>query len=222
MKITGSKAYVFFGGFDAAAVISGAGAQTEAGKWYRILEKGEGSDLPLERGFPFRAPAAGNGQITLVMGDRIAPLDPARFCKTSANINAEEGTVEAGDDCDPGATILDGIVKFSGSLAGFFRYDDETNQFDDVTDGILNRFFDVVNDDAAGIYEYKKSKNDAAYLLCCLNSGAAIGQTENWAYLPVIISSAGINLGNSDVQNKDLSWTKGEGPAVIYKRARTE
>ena len=218
MKLTGAKAWVFIDSFDREKVIGydGVPVLTEAGKWYLIMDKGETSDLPLEKGFPFRAPSGGV-QISLQEGDRIYPLDPKRFCKTSANISAEEGTVDAGDDCDPGATILDGIRQYSGSLAGFFRFDDETGNFDDVTNEIVGRFFDIVDDDGSGRYELNPSANEKTFLLCCLNSNAAAGQTENWVFMPIIISSMGVSLGNSDVQNKDLSWTKGEGPAVVYR-----
>ncbi|MDR2923443.1 MAG: hypothetical protein LBU85_08905 [Treponema sp.] len=224
MKITGSKAWVFFDSFNADRVISytgGAPVSTEAEKWYRVMEKGEGSDLPFGVGFPFKSPKEGAEQIALVAGDSIYPLDPTRFCKTSASLSAEQGTVDVGDDCDPGATILDGVINVTGSLAGFFRYNDETGDFDSVTDDVVNRFFDVAEDDGAGIYALTKRTDDPTYILCCLNSNAAVGQLEPWLFVPVNISSMSMNLGNTDVQNKDLSWTKGEGPAVIYKRVKT-
>jgi len=223
MKLTGLKAWVFFGSFDKEKVITctgGAPVLTEAEKWYRVMNKGAGSSLPLETGFPFKAPP-GAGQIALVAEDSVYPLDPARFCKTSASLSAEQGTVEVGDDCDPGATILDGVVNYSGSLAGLFRYNDETGDFDAVTDEILNRFFDVVEDDGGGVYLYRPLRDEPAYILCCLNSNAEAGQVENWIFMPIIISSMSMNLGNTDAQNKDLSWSKGEGPAVIYKRVKT-
>jgi hypothetical protein len=217
MKITGSKAWVFFDSFDETKVLTNGA--TEAKKWYVIIEKGEGSRLPFAKGFPFRAPD--DEQITLVSGDRVYPLDPTRFCKTSASFSAEQGSVDVGDDCDPGATILDGIVATSGSLAGLFRYDDQTGEFDAVTDEIVNRFFDIAEDDAHGIYELIPRSDTPTYLLCCLNSNAAVGQIENWLYVPINISSMSMSLGNTDAQNKDLSWSKGEGPAVVYKRVKT-
>jgi hypothetical protein len=223
MKLTGLRAWVFFESFDETKVITCTGGlvSTEAEKWYRVMEKGQGSKLPLEAGFPFRSPKQGAEQIKLVAGDVIYPLDPERFCKTSASLSAEQGTVDVGDDCDPGATILDGIPNVSGSLAGLFRYDDKTGEFDAVTADILNRFFDSVKDDGAGIYRHETRKDEPAYMLCCLNSNVEIGQKENWLFIPITISSMSMNLGNTDVQNKDLSWSKGEGPAVTYERVRT-
>jgi hypothetical protein len=220
MKLTGAQASVFIDSFDETKIITGGSvAQTEANKWYRIMEKGEGSDLPLKIGCLFLSPTAGD-QISLVPGDSIYPLDPSRFCKTSASFSAEQGTVDVGDDCDPGATILDGIVNITGSLAGFFRYDNATGDFDNVTDEILNRFFDITEDDGRGIYELRQRVDAEIYLLCLLNSGASEGQTENWIYAPIILPSMSMSLGNTDAQNRDLSFSKGEGPSGIYKRLK--
>jgi hypothetical protein len=222
MKITGAKAWVFFDSFDKDKIISGgAGVTTKAEEWYLIIDKGEGSQLKLPKGFPVRAPK-GDAQIALVQGDRIFPLDPKRFCKTSVSLQVEQGTVDVGDDCDPGATIPDGIFNISGSLAGLFRFDNETMEFDNVTSDIMNKFFDVIEDDTSGMYRYTPRDDEAVYLLCCLNSNAKVGQIENWIFVPIVLSSFSLNLGNTDAQSKDLSWSKGEGAAVIYKRPRTE
>ena len=211
---------VFFDSFDHEKTVSGPGRETEAGTWYRIMAKGENSNLPLPEGFVIHSPAGGE-QIELAAGDMLYPLDPQRFCKTSASLSAEQGAIEAGDDCDPGASILDGIVKVSGSVAGFFRYNDATGEFDSVTDEIVSRFFDTVQDDGEGGYGLTPYDETPAFLLVCLNSNAKIGQTENWLFLPVVFSSFSMNFGITDAQNKDLSWTKGEGPALIYKKTRT-
>jgi hypothetical protein len=221
MKLTGSKAICFFDTFDESKAINGDGVtETEPGAWYRVMAKGASSELPLETGFVFRAPGEGADQIVLAAGDKVYPLDPSRFCKTGADFSAEEGSVDVGDDCDPGATIPDGIVTYSGSLNGFFRYDDATGEFDDVTTEIVNRFFDVVTDDGEGAYGKVERNSSPAHLLCCLNGNAKPGQTENWISMPINITSMSMSLGNADAQNRDLSWSKGEGPAVIYKRKK--
>jgi len=224
MKITGAKAQVNLDNFNEENIITcegGAPIKTEPNTWYRIMEKGEGSELPLEKNYWFKSPS-GDEQITLVDGDSIYKPSPERFCKTSASLSAEEGTIDVGDDCDPGAFILDGIPNVSGSLAGLFRYDDATQEFDNVTSDALNKFFDIVEDDGKGLYELKSRENKQAQMMICLNSEAKVGQVENWLIIPVIISSASVNLGNTDAQNKDLSWSKGEGAAVVYKRLKTE
>jgi hypothetical protein len=217
MKIAGSKAHIFFDSFDPARVITGDGAiTTTAGQWYKILEKDAAGDLPFPENYIFRAPSSGT-QITLETGDKIYPFEMDRICKTSADMNAEQGTVDASDDCNPGASILDGIVVRSGSIGSLYQYNDVTGDFDDVTDIIVNRFFDIATDDGNGLYDLKLRNDDAVYMLINLNSTAKAGQLEIWMCLPIIISSMSMSLGNTDIQNKDMSWTQGEGPAVIYK-----
>lgn len=221
MKRTGLKAHVFLDGFDEQRVIAASpGQETEPATWYFIIEQGEGSSLPY-KGSVFKSPASGNEQVALVAGDRLFPLDPRRVCKTSCSVSAEEGTVEAGDDCDPGETVLDGNVKVSGSLSKLFRYNEGTGEFDDVTADTVNRFFKIIDDDGDGAYETRHRENGTAFLLICLNSDAKIGQVENWLFVPAIISSMSVSLGNSDAQNQDLSWSKGEGEAVVYRVPKT-
>ena len=221
MKLTGAKAHVFFDSFDEDRVITYEPSKTtEPEKWYFITERGEGSNFPFE-GTVIKSPKAGSDQIELVDGDKIYQLDESRICKTSASLQAEEGTVDVGDDCDPGATILDGIVNITGSLGGFFRYDDQTQEFDNVTDSIFNHFFDTVEDDGEGIYAFTKRNNTPVYLLVCLNSNANVGQIEHWLFIPAAISSFSPTLGNTEAQSRDISFSKGEGIAVHYKRPKT-
>jgi hypothetical protein len=127
------------------------------------------------------------------------------------------GSVDVGDDCDPGATISDGILTISGSLAGLFRYDDATQDFDTVTDVVVNRFLDVIEDDGTGTYTLHQRSDAQVYLLTLLNTGGAVGTTENWLFVPINITSMSVSLGNTDVQNKELSFSKGEGQPIIYK-----
>jgi len=216
MKRAGSKAHIFLGAPDISRILLDSGT-TVANQWYRILEKGENSNLPFFAGFPFRAPKDSSNQITLVPGDSIQPIDEDRYCKTTASMSSEQGSIDVGDDCDPGAEILDGIIKTSGSFAGLFRFNDATDDFDDVTQSIINRFYDVLEDDGNGIYELIPRTDDPVFMLINLNSDAKVGQIEIWAYIPINISSMGNSFGNSDAQNKDISWTKGEGKAVFYK-----
>jgi len=219
MKRAGSKAHIFIGAQDLTKIISDAGS-TLANTWYRILEKGENSALPFEKGFPFRAPADETDQITLVSGDSIIPLAIDRYCKTTASLSTEQGSIDAGDDCDPGAQILDGIIASSGSFTGLFRYNDTTGDFDDVTNKIINRFYTILEDDGEGAYRLNPRSDEPIFMLVNLNSDAKVGQTEIWAYFPINITSMGNNFGNTDVQNKDISWTKGEGEPVFYKRTK--
>ena len=217
MKITGSKAQVFIDSFNNSSVVEGDGTiTTTANQKYFVIEKAENSNIPVTAGTFFVAPAS-NDQIVLETGDRIFAINEERFCKTSASFEFSMGSVDVGDDCDPGATISDGILTFSGSLAGLFRYDDQTQDFDEVTDIIVNRFLDIVEDDGNGTYTLYPRTDSQIYVLTLLNSGGKVGQTENWLFAPINITSMSMSLGNSDAQNKDLSFSKGEGKPIVYK-----
>ena len=218
MKITGQKAQVFIDSFDATSIIENTGTTTEKQKYF-VISKGTNSNIPVSAGTFFMAPAGKTtgDQIDLVAGDRLFKINEDRFCKTSAGFEFSMGSVDVGDDCDPGATISDGILQISGSLAGLFRYDDVTQDFDNVTDIVVNRFLDIVEDDGNGKYELRPRTDNQIYLLTLLNSGATGTQTENWLFVPININSMSVSLGNTDPQNKDLSFTKGEGKPIIYK-----
>jgi len=221
MKLTGAKAQVFFDSFDEARVItySGTPVLTKPDTWYFIMERGQGSAFPFE-GCVIKSPGDQAQQISLVAGDKIYEIEESRMCKTSASLSAEEGTIDVSDDCDPGAVILDGTVSITGSLGGFFRYDDQTQEFDPVTDAIFDHFFDTVEDDGAGVYGITERSNSPVYLLICLNSNARAGQIEHWLFIPAAISSFSPTLGNAEAQSREISFSKGEGKAVHYKRPK--
>jgi len=216
MKITGSKAQVFIDSMNNTSIISGDGiVTTEANQKYFVIEKSKDSNIPVIKGTFFIAPTS--DQIILLEGDRLFKINEERFCKTNASFEFSFGSVDVGDDCDPGATISDGILSITGSLAGLFRYDDETHDFDNVTDIIINRFMDIVEDNGEGTYILYPKTDSQIYLLTLFNSGGSKTQTENWLFCPININSMSMSLGNSDAQNKDLSFTKGEGLPIIYK-----
>jgi hypothetical protein len=219
MKLTGQRAQFFIDNFISANVVVGDGTiTTSGGLKYFVIEKGASSTIPVASGSFFIAPIVGKTQITLVTGDRLLKIDPERFCKTTASFEFAMGSVDVGDDCDPGATISDGILTITGSLAGLFRYDDVTQDFDNVTDIIVNRFLDIVDDDGEGVYTIHPRSDVQIYLLTLLNSGGASGITENWLFVPINITSMSMSLGNADPQSKELSFSKGEGAPIIYKR----
>ena len=214
MKLSGQKAQIFIDSLDNTAIIEEG--STTAGQKYFVIGKGTGSNVPVDAGAFFIAPHTGT-QIELVEGDKLFKIDEDRICKTSASFEFSMGTVDVGDDCDPGATISDGILQISGSLAGLLKYDDVTQEFCDVTQTIINRFLDIVEDDGAGTYTITERDDSQIYMLTLLNSGAKDGAYENWLFVPINISSMSVSLGNSDAQNRDLSFTKGEGAPIIYK-----
>jgi hypothetical protein len=215
MKITGNRAQVFIDNFNASSVIT-SGTTASSTKYF-VIDKGVGSSIPVIAGSFFISPKAGEKQISLATGDKLFKIDPERFCKTTASFEFAMGSVDVGDDCDPGATISDGMLTVSGSLAGLFKYDDVTGDFDNVTDIIVNRFLDIIEDDGAGTYALHPRSDAQIYLLTLLNSGGAIGTTENWLFCPINITSMSMSLGNADPQSKELSFSKGEGAVSIYK-----
>jgi hypothetical protein len=218
MKITGNKASVFIDNFNSSNVVAGDGTITTTGKQkYFVISKAAASNVPVIEGTFFMAPNIGETQIILEAGDRLLKIDPERFCKTTASFEFAMGSVDVGDDCDPGATISDGILTITGSLAGLFRYDDETGDFDNVTDVIVNRFLDIMEDDGEGVYTLHSRSDAQIYLLTLLNNGGAVGTTENWLFVPINITSMSMSLGNADPQSKELSFSKGEGAPVVYK-----
>jgi hypothetical protein len=219
VKITGNKAQIFIDNFNNSNIIVGDGTvTTTGGQKYFVIEKGASSTVPVAAGGFFIAPIVGETQITLLTGDRLLKIDPERFCKTTASFEFAMGSVDVGDDCDPGATISDGILTITGSLAGLFRYDDVTQDFDNVTDIIVNRFLDIMEDNGEGAYNLHPRSDTQIYLLTLLNSGGKSGITENWLFVPINITSMSMSLGNTDPQSKELSFSKGEGTPLIYKR----
>jgi hypothetical protein len=219
MKLTGQRAQVFIDNFNSSNIVVGTGSNaTTGGQKYFVIEKGASSTIPVESGTFFIAPAVGKTQITLVTGDRLLKIEPDRFCKTTASFEFAMGSVDVGDDCDPGATISDGILTITGSLAGLFKYDDVTQDFDNVTDIIVNRFLDIVEDTGQGVYTLSPRSDAQIYLLTLLNSGGSSGTIENWLFVPINITSMSMSLGNADPQSKELSFSKGEGKPCLYKR----
>ena len=214
MKITGSRAQVFIDSFDDTAILDTG--STIANQKYFVIAKGTDSDIPVPAGTFFIAPS-GLSQIALVIGDRLFTINEERFCKSKASFEFSMGSVDVSDDCDPGATISDGILTLSGSLSGLFRYDDVTGDFDNVTDIIVNKFLDIVEDNGDGVYQLHPRTDNQIYLLTLLNSGGKVGTTENWLFSPINISSMSMSLGNTDAQAKELAFTKGEGLPILYK-----
>jgi len=212
-KFTGQKAQIFIDGGNGSILSSGA---TEANAKYFVMDRAEGGAVPVLAGMFFQSPRTGP-QLELAAGDRLYRIDEERFCKTSASFELSQGSVDVGDDCTPGASILDGVTQFSGSMAGLFRYDPETQEFDNVTQDMLNKFAAVVHDSGDGTYALHERDDAQVYILTLLNSGGNAGQYENWLFAPIVITSMSVSLGNADPQSKDLSFSLGEGAPVIYR-----
>jgi hypothetical protein len=212
---TSRRAFLAIGG----TVIDGDGTiKTTEGSWYLILKKATTSGIPaaIPVNGPFKSPATAADQFTLAAGDQLLQLDMQRYCKTTADWSMEQGSIDVGDDCDIGAQIRDGITVIYGSLAGFFQFDDATEQMADVSQKIFNLFVPFLEDDGAGGYTYNPTENPRIYLGLCLNGDAVAGKVENWFLTPINITSVSASGGNADGQTMEISWTKGEGAAVSY------
>jgi hypothetical protein len=217
MKITGQKAIVFLDNMNDSDIKSTG--STTANTKYFVLNKGTSSAIPVAAGGFFITPKD-SSQITLVSGDRLLKITEERFCKTSASFEFSMGSVDISDDCDPAASISDGIVSVSGSLAGLFNYNDITQEFDDISNVLLNRFLDIVSDSGNGTYTVSPRSDSRIFLLTLLNSGGVSNTTENWLFVPINITSLSLGIGNVDPQSKTINFVKGEGNAVIYKRPK--
>lgn len=220
MKQSGSarKAFLAFGG----TVIDGDDTiTTQAGEWYLVLKKAATSGIPanVPLGTPFMAQAGGT-QPALKTGDQLLQLDFERFCKTNADFSMEQGSIDVSDDCEPGAQIADGITTISGTLSGFFQFDDTTQEFNDMTDKVFNIFVPFVEDDGQGGYIFTEPVSERVIMGLCLNGNAAQGQIENWFLCPINITGISASGGNTDGQTLEISWTRGEGKAVKYSVPR--
>ena len=104
MKLTGSNAHAYLGFCDGTVATD----TLMAGKLYFIREKAEHAEDflgELPEGTFFMA--AGGEQIGASV---LLPIDHEQLYKTSAEFSMEQGVVDIGDDGDPGAKMLDGIV----------------------------------------------------------------------------------------------------------------
>ena len=195
----------------------------DANKWYEIKEVAtSGSTLPIgEVSAVFKTPDAdaGTGLIP-ADGDIVYPLELKRICKTDAEVNVEEGTIDVTDDCENGfnANILDGYKTISGSLNGFMKFDDEKGTLEEGTKEIFGQFFNIVEDDAAGVYTVTPANNEKLLLFVLLNKDAQKDDYQNWLIVPIILNSLGTGAGLKDAQKRDMQWTKAQGYASLYMR----
>lgn len=196
---------------------------TVANTWYEIASRGASSALPtgLVEGQVFKSPDASSlTQITLAAGDSVYPLTLTQMFKTDSEISMEEGTIEVTDDSSRGynANILDGYKSISGSLGGFAKFDEATGRLITDVHEVIGRYFDKVTDDNQGTYTYEAAANEQLLLFYLLNKDAGVGSVQNWLIIPVLLSSLGGGAGLKEAQKRDVSWTKGEGPAAVYQR----
>jgi len=195
---------------------------TTLGTWYEIASvASSGSTLPIGKvGAVFRSPALVGDQVTLASGDSIYPLTLSEVCKTDAELSFEEGTIDVTDDCEDGFTaeILDGYKQISGTINGFFKFDDETGELSTKSEDIFKRFINVVTDDGAGIYVETEASNEKFLMFYLLNKNAGVGDIMNWIICPIIIPGLSTGAALRDTQKRDLSFQKAPGYVSLYQR----
>lgn len=218
-KISGAKA-IAYNCTKGTLVSTGALA---VDRWYKINTAGSSTALPSEtEGFVFKTPHLVADQITLATGDSVYPLTLTEVCKIDTEVSGEMGTIDTTDSCDyPYSTsIVDGYTTLSGSLNTMMRFDEDTGELSDATQLFVNKFFDIMEDDGEGVYTYT-AKNDTDLLFFFLLNKDEIGgdgKVLNYLIIPVILSSITMNIALKDVQKGDYAWSKGQGPAIYYKR----
>lgn len=181
-----------------------------------------GSQLPIGKiGAIFKSPDSGNA-ITPAVGDNVFPLTLTTQCKVSVEMNGEKGVIDVSDDCNSGyiSNIVDGFTNLSGTYSQFLKFDYDADKFDlaEQQKAVLNRFYDTVDDDGAGVYTLTEKNDDPYYLFIFLNRKAAIGEKVNILIVPTILSGVAQTAENKAGMNLDVTWTKAEGWAGLYER----
>ena len=202
-------------------LIEGDGATPLADdSWFLINAVAGVSTLPLGVGYVFKSPDSGNA-ITPAIGDDLYPLTLTKICKVDATVATEKGTIDVTDDCSNGYNqfIVDGFTDISGDISAFLKFNDPLGGLVTTQKEWLNRFFDLVTDDGAGVYVLTP-KNDTDILLGILMNSdqAAELDVQVWLLVPAILSGLTLDKPLKGVQNFDASWTKAQGPSSIYER----
>lgn len=219
-KKSGKKAIVF--DMQIGALIEGDGIVALADNaWFRIVGKAaSGSALPLLVDSVFKSPDSGNA-ITPAVDDDVYPLTLVQICKADASVANEKGTIDITDDCSNGynENVPDGFTDISGDVSAFMRFLSPGGGLNATQKSYLNKFYDDVDDDGAGVY-VRTEKNDDDVLIAILQDSkeVAIGTIQAWLMFPAIISSLTTDKPLKGGQNFDFSFTKGEGPATAYYR----
>lgn len=217
-KISGAKGIVY----DATEGTLVSTGTLTADAWYKVYTAGTSTALPSSvEGFIFQAPSTGV-TITLAAGDSVIPLTLEEVCKVDTEISGEMGTIDVTDSCDSGYTtmIVDGYTTLSGSINTMMRFDELTGELSDASQKFVNKFFDVMEDDAEGVYTFTPKDDSDLLFFWLLNKDELGGNAKvlNYLIVPIIMSSITMNIALKDAQKGDYAWSKGQGPAVYYKR----
>ena len=198
-----------------------SGGKLQANAWYRIITLGgTGSVLPtgLRANSVFKT---GGKELTLAAGDSVKPLLLGEHvAKTEIGIKFDEGVIDISDDASGGynSYLLDGNVEFSGDIKGFTRYNEETEELDDVSADVFDRFVDKITDDGKGNYTFKSRENKPLLAFICLNRHARPGEQQHWLIMYQLFSSLDIGGGMKDAQKRDIAVKKAGGEITHYVR----
>jgi hypothetical protein len=220
LSLSGAKTYAYESVRGTKIVAIGA---LDPNDWFEVAAVASAaSGLPIQKvGAVFRTPDTGSASpVTMVSGDEVWPLTLTRICKTDAEVNFEEGTIDVTDDCEEGytAVILDGYKKISGTLNGFAKFDDETQELNTNTADLFNKFINKITDDGDGVYVETVADNAAFILFILMNRTAAVDDIQNWIIVPAVLTNLGAGAGLKDAQKRDLTWEKAQGYASLYQR----
>ena len=220
-KLTGKSSILF--NFAIGALVVGDGvAALDDDSWYKVAAiASPASELPGEVGQIFKTPGSANA-ITPAVGDDVYPLTPTQICKGDASYSASNGTVDVTDDCDGGfnSNILDGVTDLSGSFNAFLRFKETDGDLANMPQiEILNRFFDIVEDDGAGGYIItSKTGSELIIAIMLYKENVAVGSIQVWQLIPALLTGLTTDKPFKGGQNFDTTWNKAQGLASVYRR----
>lgn len=213
-RLKGTKNYLYIG--VRGVEISAAGAL--AGGWYKITAKASSSSgLPTtsQVGDVVYATASGAGIITLVSGDKVKlfSLTKVAFVTNVPN-SAQKDKDEMTTQVDVAKSYSErDKPALSGSMEGYFLAPeiaaDLSDQSQILADGILGRFFRVVEDAGTGKagITYGDVRIGTLDFFLGRNETTTVGEYEIMEYLPSIIDSLTVDKPMDGPQNFNFAYT---------------
>lgn len=190
-----------------------------ANTWYKIAAIADvGSVLPIGKVTAYFK--EGSTPITPILGDDVYPVTLSAKCKVTAELTNEKGVIDVTDDCSDGymSNITDGFTNISGSIEQFLKFENSDGAIVAAQKDVLSRFYDIVEDDGAGVYTVT-SKNDNDFILFIfLTRDVAVGKKQTCFIIPTILGSANTGQDNKAGMPLSTAWSKAEGWAGLYER----
>lgn len=214
-RLSGRGNYVYIGTLGAEVTTPGA---LSGEKFFKITQiAAESSGFPVTakvNSVVYNKPA-----ITIVSGDGAKPftLTKLAFATGEIPLSASKEKFDNTLQDDTAKSYEEGErPEITGSIPGYFVAPDATVK------AILNRFFEVVSDDGAGVRTYSGIQSGTLHLFLGRNETTTVGQIEIMQYLPVIVDSLTIDKPKEGPQLFNLNYTVvgGERPS-IYERTIT-